>query len=84
MHTTTTSVTTDQTIKYMYTRKNDEPNCLTGLNNVVLPTLFTLFNNIVELESGVTIFNNIGDNCEQLMWAGQHCSILFTSILQQP
>jgi hypothetical protein len=37
----------------------------------MLPTLFTLVNNIVEPELGAT------------MWAAQHCSILFTSILQQ-
>jgi hypothetical protein len=32
---------------------------LTGLNNVLLPTLFTLVNNIVEPGSGVTILFNI-------------------------
>jgi hypothetical protein len=38
---------------------------MSGLNNVVRPTLFTLVNNIVEPESGVTILFNIVDNCEQ-------------------
>ena len=48
----------------------------TGLNNVVLPTLFNVVNNteqVVELESslqsGVTILNNIVDNIQQY---GQH------------
>ena len=35
----------------------------------MLPTLFTLVNNIVEPELGVTILFNIVDNCEQ---CGQH------------
>ena len=48
----------------------------TGLNNVVLPALFNVVNNteqVVEpesnLQSGVTILNNIVDNIEQY---GQH------------
>ena len=48
----------------------------TGLNNVVLPTLFNVANNaelVVEpeasLHSGVTLLNNIVDNIEQY---GQH------------
>ena len=45
--------------------KKRRARCLTGLNNVLLPTLFTLVNNSVEPESGVTILFNIVDNCEQ-------------------
>ena len=50
--------------------KKRRARCLTGLNNVLLPTLFTLVNNIeqyciVEHESGVTILFNIVGNCEQ-------------------
>jgi ABC-type thiamin/hydroxymethylpyrimidine transport system permease subunit len=45
----------------------------TGLNNVVLPTLFTvvnsIVNNIVIPDSGSTISFNIVDKCEQ---CGQH------------
>ena len=48
----------------------------TVLNNVVLPTLFNVVNNIVQhcwawisLRSGVTMLNNIVDNIEQ---CGQH------------
>jgi hypothetical protein len=45
--------------------KKRRAGCSTGLNNVLLPILFTLVNNIVEPESGVTILFNIVDNCEQ-------------------
>ena len=48
----------------------------TALNNVALPTLFNVVNNIVQhclasnsLRSGVTMLNNIVDNIEQ---CGQH------------
>ena len=48
----------------------------TALNNVVLPTLFNVVNNIVQHcwawispQSGVTMLNNIVDNIEQ---CGQH------------
>ena len=39
----------------------------TALNNVLLPTLFNVVNNIVQycLQSGVTMLNNIVDNLEQ-------------------
>jgi hypothetical protein len=39
----------------------------TGLNNVLLPTLFTVVNNIeiVTPDSGSTILFNIVDKCEQ-------------------
>ena len=49
---------------------------VTGLNNVVLPTLLNVVNNIEQVvepesspQSGVTIMNNIVDNIEQ---CGQH------------
>ena len=51
--------------------KKRRSRCSTGLNNVLLPTLFTLINmtttlnNIVEPESCVTILFNIVDNREQ-------------------
>jgi late competence protein required for DNA uptake (superfamily II DNA/RNA helicase) len=40
--------------------------------------LSTIWNNIVEPESGVIILFNIVDNCEQ---CGKHCSILFSSTI---
>jgi hypothetical protein len=59
---------------------------LTGLNNVVLPTLFTLVNNIEQYCWAWIECNNIVQYCWQLwaMWAAQHCSVLVSSILQQP
>ena len=58
-----------------YTRKNYEL-LKTGLNNVVLPTLLNVVNNIEQVvepeyspQSGVTMLNNIVDNIEQ---CGQH------------
>ena len=57
----------------MYTAKNDQVVAMlmkTGLNNVLLPTLFTVVNNIeqyivVTPDSGSTILFNIVDKCEQ-------------------
>ena len=57
----------------MYTGKNDQVVAMlmkTGLNNVLLPTLFTVVNNIeqyivVTSNSGSTILFNIVDKCEQ-------------------
>ena len=37
----------------------------TGLNNVLLPTLFIAVNNIVTPDSGSTTLFNIVDKCEQ-------------------
>ena len=58
----------------------------TGCNNVVLPTLFIVVNNIVQHcwawispQSGVTMLNNIVDNYEQ---CGQHNIV--ASCFQQP
>ena len=54
-----------------YTAKNDQVVAIlmkTGLNNALLPTLFTvsiILNNIVTPDSGSTIFFNILDKCEQ-------------------
>ena len=46
--------------------------------------LSTILNNVVEPESGVTILFNIVDNYEQCGQQTEHCSIMFSSILQQP
>ena len=67
----------------LYTAKNFKPTaCITGLNNVVLPTLFMScqqYEDTAEPESGVAMLNNTVDNCKQ---CGQHncfephCSML--------
>ena len=69
----------------VYTRKNYEL-LKTGLNNVVLPILLIVVNNIEQvvepessLQSGVTMLNNIVDNIEQ---CGQHNIV--QSCFQQP
>ena len=69
----------------VYTRKNYEL-LKTGLNNVVLPTLLMVVNNIEQVvepecspQSGVTMLNNIVDNIEQ---CGQHNIV--QSCFQQP
>ena len=56
----------------VYTRKNAQVDAIlmkTGLNNVLLPTLFiainNIENNIVTPDSGSTILFNIVDKCEQ-------------------
>jgi hypothetical protein len=52
----------------MYTRKNAQVDAIlmkTGLNNVLLPTLFIAVNNIVTPDSGSTTLFNIVDKCEQ-------------------
>ena len=68
-----------------YTRKNYEL-LKTGLNNVVLPILLIVVNNIEQVvepesspQSGVTMLNNIVDNIEQ---CGQHNIV--QSCFQQP
>jgi hypothetical protein len=68
-------------------QKTPNPRCLTGLNNVLLPTyLFTLVNNIEQCCWAWIGCNNIVQYCWQLwtMWVAKHCSILFSSVLQQP
>ena len=69
----------------VYTRKNYEL-LKTGLNNVVLPILLIVVNNIEQVvepesspQSGVTMLNNIVDIIEQ---CGQHNIV--PSCLQQP
>ena len=61
---------------YKYMATNNQVGAIlikTGLNNIVLPTLFTvvnsIVNNIVTPDSGSTISFNIVDKCEQ---CGQH------------
>ena len=70
---------------HIYTRKNDKL-LKTGLNNVVLPILLIVVNNIEQVvehesspQSGVTMLNNIVDNIEQ---CGQHNIV--QSCFQQP
>ena len=69
----------------IYTRKNYEL-LKTGLNNVLLPILLTVVNNIEQVvepesspQSNVTMLNNIVDNIEQ---CGQHNIV--QSCFQQP
>jgi hypothetical protein len=52
----------------------------------LLPTLFTLVNNIEQCCWTWIGCNNIVQYCWQLwtMWAAKHCSILFSSVLHQP
>jgi hypothetical protein len=66
--------------------KKRRARCSTGLNNVLLPTLFTLVNNIEQYCWAWIECNNIVQYCWQLwtMWAAKHCSILFSSVLHQP
>jgi hypothetical protein len=66
--------------------KKRRARCSTGLNNVLLPTLFTLVNNIEQCCWTWIGCNNIVQYCWQLWttWAAKHCSILFSSELHQP
>jgi hypothetical protein len=66
--------------------KKRRARCSTGLNNVLLPTLFTLVNDIEQCCWAWIGCNNIVQYCWQLwtMWAAKHCSILFSSVLHQP
>ena len=59
--------------------KKRRARCSTGLNNVLLPTLFTLVNNIEHYCWAWIGCNNIVQCCWQpgTMWAAKHCSILF-------
>jgi hypothetical protein len=57
----------------VYTRKNAHVDAIlmkTGLNSALLPTLFTVVNNIVTPDSGSTILFNIVDKCEQRGYVG--------------
>jgi hypothetical protein len=79
-------------ISIHYTRKNAQFDAIlmkTGLNNVLLPTLFIA----VTPDSGSTTLFNIVDKCEQrgqqnivqycwqvwTTWAAKHCSVLLSS-----
>jgi hypothetical protein len=71
--------------------KKRRARCSTGLNNVLLPTLFTLVDNIEQCCWAWIGCNNIVQHCQKqycstllTMWAAKHCSILFSSVLQQP
>ena len=66
----------------MYTAKNAQVDAIlmkTGLNNVLLPTLFTVVNNI-EQYCYLTILFNIVDKCEQ---RGQQNIVQSTLVEQQ-
>ena len=61
-------ISSNITTKRLLHGKKRRVRCSTGLNNVLLPTLFTLVSNIgqySEPESGVTTLFNIVDNSEQ-------------------
>jgi hypothetical protein len=66
--------------------KKRRARCSTGLNNVLLPTLFILVNNIEQSCWAWIGCNNIVQYCWKLWtkWAAKHCSILFSSVLHQP
>ena len=53
----------------------------TGLTNVVLPTFFVVFNNIIEPGSGIsmTMLNQISLRTMRPAWIAQHRSIMFSS-----
>jgi hypothetical protein len=70
-----------------YTRKNAQVDAIlmkTGLNNVLLPTLFTVVNSIGQYCYTQFRLNNIVQYCSILLTsvnnvAGTHCSILLNS-----
>jgi hypothetical protein len=67
-----------------YTRKNAQVDAIlmkTGLNNVVLLTLFTVVNNIEQYCYTRFRLNNIVQYCWQLWttWAAKHCSVLLST-----
>jgi hypothetical protein len=69
-----------------YTAKNDQVVAIlmkTGLNNALLPTLFTVVNNIEQYCYTRLRLNNIVQYYWQVwtMWAAKHCSILLSSRL---
>jgi hypothetical protein len=68
----------------LYKAKNDQVVAMlmkTGLNNVLLPTLFTAVNNIEQYCYTRFSINNIVQFCWQVWttWAAKHCSILLNS-----
>ena len=72
-----------------YSRKNAEPAVQQDWTMFCCPrcshlsTILNMKYNIVEPESGVTIMLTTVNNVH-IAWAAKHCSILFSSILQQP
>jgi hypothetical protein len=79
-------VSDQSSLFYKLHGKKRRARCSTGLNNVLLPTLFTLVNNIEQCCWAWIGCNNNVQYCWQLwtMWAAKHCSILFSSVLHQP
>jgi hypothetical protein len=73
-------------ITLMLHGKKRRARCSTGLNNVLLPTLFIAVNNIEQCCWAWIGCNNIVQCCWQLwtMWAAKHCSIRFSSVLHRP
>jgi hypothetical protein len=68
----------------VYTRKNAQVVAVlmkTGLNNVLLPKLFTVVNNIEQYCYTRFRLNNTVQYCWQVWttWAAKHCSILLSS-----
>jgi hypothetical protein len=71
-------------LRALYTRKNAQVDAIltkTGLNNALLPTLFTVVNNIEQYCYTRFRLNNIVQYCWQVWttWAAKHCSILLSS-----
>jgi hypothetical protein len=69
---------------HCYTAKNDQIVAIlmkTGLNSALLPTLFTVANNIEQCCYTRFMLNNIVQYCWQVWttWAAKHCSILLSS-----
>jgi hypothetical protein len=67
-----------------YTRKNAQVDAIlmkTGLNNVLLPTLFIVVNNIEQYCYTRFRLNNIVQYCWQVWttWAAKHCSVLLSN-----
>jgi hypothetical protein len=67
-----------------YTRKNAQVDAMlmkTGLNNVLLPTLFIAVNNIEQYCYTRFRLNNIVQYCWQVWttWAAKHCSVLLSN-----
>jgi hypothetical protein len=70
--------------RLVYTAKNDQVVAMlmkTRLNNALLPTLFTVVNNIEQYCYTRFRLNNIVRYCWQMWttWAAKHCSILLSS-----
>jgi hypothetical protein len=71
-------------IYLVYTAKNAQVDAIlmkTGLNNVLLPTLFIAVNNIEQYCYTRFRLNNIVQHCWQVWttWAAKHCSVLLSN-----